>query len=224
MEKEKKPRKNKILRFSDILIIVQCFLSAASGWFAGKNMNEFRNVCIFILVVLFGYFLVLRYAENVVQESKELTYRSFLINELETNNDKKDVIRLMLKNNDEITEYFKLSKKQEKISYGVSIACAVIGVAMLGVAVMTVIFEKGAKETIITIIGGAVTEVVSGVVLWIHEKSASQLNRYYESLHENEKFLSAINLADKLKDKKKEKMYIEIIKAQIDKDEQDKEK
>ena len=53
------------------------------------------------------------------------------------------------------------------------------------------------------------------MVLWIHNKSALQLNYYYDALHENEKFLSAINMADKLSKEKKEEMYIEIIRKQI---------
>ena len=36
-----------------------------------------------------------------------------------------------------------------------------------------------------------------------------------KKIYENEKFLSAINMADKLSKEKKEEMYIEIIRKQI---------
>lgn len=51
-----------------------------------------------------------------------------------------------------------------------------------------------------------------------------QLNFYYNSLHENEKILSAINMVDRLKDDgQKDQMYMEIIKAQINGKEENKE-
>ena len=66
---------------------------------------------------------------------------------------------------------------------------------------------------IIGIVGETITELIAGIVLVIHNKSALQLNYYYDALHENEKFLSAINLVDKLEDTEKTQMYIEVIRA-----------
>lgn len=98
----------------------------------------------------------------------------------------------------------------------ISVGCAIIGVVMLIVSIGVVFLNERIEITIITAISGATTELVSGIVLWIHNKSAMQLNFYYNSLHENEKFLSAIKMVDRIEDKnKKEQMYEEIIKAQI---------
>lgn len=79
------------------------------------------------------------------------------------------------------------------------------------------------EVVVISIVSGAITEAVAGMVLLIHNKSAEQLNYYYKALHENEKFLSAINLADKLGDAEKIEMYMEIIKTQINGKEENKE-
>ena len=62
---------------------------------------------------------------------------------------------------------------------------------------------------------GSISELISGTVFWVHNKSALQLNHYYDALHENEKFLSAVNIADKLSPEKKEEVLIEIIHKQI---------
>ena len=130
--------------------------------------------------------------------------------------EKKDIIALMLNNNDEITEYFTISKKQAKSSYWFSIIAAVIGMFMLAFAAYGAIVVDSVDLTIIGVVGGAFTELVAGVVLWIHNKSAMQLNYYYDALHENERFLAAINMADKLGEEKREKMYVEIIRKQIE--------
>lgn len=169
-------------------------------------------------------FLIKDKKKESIEDSLYNTYLLQLIEDNEDDEKKKDVIEKMLKNNNEIEEYFKISKKQEKFSYGVSMACAIVGAIMLFSSIAAIFFNRGIEITVVTIISGAITELVSGIVLWIHNKSAMQLNFYYNSLHENEKFLSAINMTDRIEDKdKKEQMYEEIIKAQIRVKEENKE-
>lgn len=127
-----------------------------------------------------------------------------------------DILAEMLKNHIEIKEYFKISKKQSKFSFYFSIVSSVVGIVVVIIAASGMVIFKSAGISIIAAVSGAITEIISGIVLWIHNKSALQLNYYYDSLHENEKFLSAVNIADKLSEEKKEEMYIEIIRKQID--------
>lgn len=127
-----------------------------------------------------------------------------------------DIIAQMLDNNDEIKEYFKISKRHAKSSYRFSIISCIVGILMLGLAIYGVVVVNDLEVAIIGTISGAITEVISGTVLWIHNKSALQLNHYYNALHQNERFLSAINMADKLSNEKREEMYIEIIRRQIE--------
>lgn len=125
-----------------------------------------------------------------------------------------DILAEMLKNHIEIKEYFRISKNQSKLSFYFSIVSSVVGIIVIIIAAFGIAAFK--EISIIAALSGAITEIISGIVLWIHNKSALQLNYYYDSLHENEKFLSAINIADKLSEEKKEDMYIEIIRKQID--------
>lgn len=129
---------------------------------------------------------------------------------------KKDILAQMLDNNDEIKEYFKISKKQAKLSFWISVIACAVGMFMLGLAIYGAIVVNDFKIAIIGTISGAITEVISGTVLWVHNKSALQLNHYYDALHQNEKFLSAINMADKLSEARREEMYIEIIRKQTE--------
>lgn len=127
-----------------------------------------------------------------------------------------DILAEMLKNHIEIQEYFKISKIQSKFSFYFSIVSSVVGFIVVIIAASGIVIFKSLGISIIAAVSGALTEIISGIVLWIHNKSALQLNYYYDSLHENEKFLSAVNIADKLSEEKKEDMYIEIIRKQID--------
>lgn len=127
-----------------------------------------------------------------------------------------DILAEMLKNHIEIQEYFQISKNQSKFSFYFSICASVVGIIVVIIAASGIIIFKSLGISIIAAVSGAITEIISGIVLWIHNKSALQLNYYYDSLHENEKFLSALNIADKLSVEKREDMYMEIIRKQID--------
>lgn len=127
-----------------------------------------------------------------------------------------DIFAEMLKNYNETREYFKISKFQSKFSFFVSVFSAIAGFIILAVAIYGIIDNEHLEVSIIAAVSGAITEIASVVVLGIHNKSALQLNYYYDALHENEKLLSAINMADKLNADKREEMYMEIIRKQID--------
>lgn len=169
---------------------------------------------------------------KILQTDSE--YRKFLIKEIEgQENEKnkseleedtdfterkveqKNILMQMLKNNDETTDYFKISKKQAQSSFWFSIIACIIGIIMICLSLYAIFKIEDTQFAIIGIVGGTITELIAGTVLVIHNKSALQLNYYYDALHENEKFLSAINLADKLEDTERTQMYIEVIKAQI---------
>jgi len=50
----------------------------------------------------------------------------------------------------------------------------------------------------ITALSGAIVEFVSASALYIYRKTIEQMNLYYYSLHQNERFLSAVHLAGKM--------------------------
>lgn len=228
--------KKKLAKFFVIILIMVIF-DVFIGWISIGILLEYNetimkmphfpkpNYLILDLVIILAWSFSMNFLFGFLtrvskRESTELSiYNEYLLEQIKSAKDddkKKDVIGLMLKNNNEIEEYFKISKRQEKFSYGISMACAIIGAIILFSSIGAIFFNRGIEITVVTIISGAITELVSGVVLWIHNKSSMQLNFYYNSLHENEKFLSAIKMTDRIEDKdRKEQMYEEIIRAQI---------
>lgn len=190
-----------------------------------KNLYDiianFKNILLVSSTTALIIFICLYCFEVDIEKRDD--YREYLVNELEKNESEKDIITLMIKNSDEIADYFKISKRQARSSFAFSIIACIIGIVMIGLSLYAVFSIKDTEFAIIGVIGGSVTEVIAGTVLVIHNKSALQLNYYYDALHQNEKFLSAINLADKLGKDKKEQIYIEIIRTQIKFDEKIKE-
>lgn len=70
-------------------------------------------------------------------------------------------------------------------------------------------------STIVPAIGAAIVEVIAGTSLFVYKKSLDQLNHYYNSLHNNERFLSIVNIVSKVSLDKQDDMYSDIIKSQI---------
>ena len=134
----------------------------------------------------------------------------------EDNTDENDALRVMLVNMAEIKAYYTLSKTQAKDSFRLAVWMCVLGFVLIVVAVVLPFFMSGKYEvSIITAIGGAIVEVIAGTSLFVYKNSLVQLNHYYESLHENERFLSTVNLVRKLSEDKQDEMYIEIIRSSI---------
>lgn len=220
------------------IIVKVCFclfgfsLAVASVLNTYSNPEEWRKS---VLCVILGALIVFISRDVRLKEQEDSEYREYLVEKLQNEEDsneqslnaqngkgelidrnRKDIIALMLKNNDEITEYFRISKSHAKSSYWFSIISCAIGLVILCISVYMIFVKENLQVAIISIISGSITEIISATVFWVHNKSALQLNHYYDALHENEKFLSAVNIVDKLSDDRKNEMYIEIIRKQID--------
>lgn len=235
---------HKLYRILGIVLMLEATVFA--GVYSLVYNFDYKYYDAVLLCVVFFFFMIdyllLTYISYRIKNDKS-EYRKYLLKKLDSDenkedikekktekdievstamSDEKDIIALMLKNNDEIAEYFKISKGQAKSSYWFSIIACIIGIAMIGLSIYGFLTMKDIQFTIIGIVGGAITELIAGTVLVIHNKSALQLNYYYDALHENEKILSAINLADKLPEDQRIQMYIEIIRSQIEKSISDK--
>lgn len=126
-----------------------------------------------------------------------------------------NILTLMIRNMAEIREYFKISKQNAKRSYLLSLWMAVFGFILFAFAVVMFFFIDTTEPALYAVIGGFVTEFVSVVAMQLHRNSQRQLNHYYQALHENEKFLSSVQLAEKISKNRRDEVYIEIIRCSV---------
>lgn len=201
----------------------------------------FIIIGVFLSALLF--FIVIELVENLfeIRKEKNNPYRKYLVGDLqisasnikkEDSEEKKDakkkgefsndIVGQMLKNYDEIREYFQISKSQSRWSFRLSALACVSGIIILAITVYSVIILKQTDIAVVGVISGAITEVIAGTIFWLHNKSALQLNHYYDALHENEKVLLAINLTNTLSLEERESMCKEIIRTRIYKQKIDK--
>ncbi len=192
-------------------------------------------ICVYVVI---STFISIRFRNLLYRQRYETEYLEYLVKELHTDEPKdkpestndsngtyvtederrkarRFIYASILNAEQEKREFFYVSMQHVRLSYRISIIAALIGLFMVCIAIYGAIVNSK-NMAIIGVTSGAVTEVVAGLVLWIHNKSVMQFNHYYDASHENEKFLSAINMADTLNEQNREEMYIEIIRQQIE--------
>ena len=78
------------------------------------------------------------------------------------------------------------------------------------------VFRLSLQMSIIPAIGGVITELIAGTALVVYRNSLSQLNHYHKALHEDERFLSSVNLLGKFSSvETQDDMLREIIRSEI---------
>lgn len=128
-----------------------------------------------------------------------------------------DALERMLINLEDIKAFYTWSQKQARHSFNLAIWMCVIGLAMIIVAcVLTIVFKMDLLLSLIPAIGGIITEFFAGTALVVYKSSLGQLNHYHKALHEDERFLSSVNLLEKFSTvEAQDEMLREIIRSEI---------
>lgn len=117
-----------------------------------------------------------------------------------------DVFKLLYKNVRESTEYYIISKRQANKSFTLAIISCFLGVVIYICGfVIVAILDK--DITIFTTIAGTVVELIAGLSFWVYNKCIKQLNEYHKRLNSTEKYLTSIQMADKMSENGREEMY-----------------
>lgn len=138
-------------------------------------------------------------------------------NEQETDKKEVDAIGRMMINLEDIKEFYTWSQKQAKAAFYLAMWMCIAGfVLILAAVVLPLIFKIGIQSSIVPALGGVVTELIAGTALIVYKNSLSQLNHYHQALHEDERFLSSVNLVSKFNSPETQDLMLqEIIRSEI---------
>ena len=128
-----------------------------------------------------------------------------------------DALGRMMINLEDIKEFYTWSQKQAKASFILAVAMCIFGfILMIGAVMLPVVFRLSFEMSIIPAIGGVITELIAGTALVVYRNSLSQLNYYHKALHEDERFLSGVNLLGKFSTvEAQDDMLREFIRSEI---------
>lgn len=128
-----------------------------------------------------------------------------------------DALERMMINLEDIKEFYTWSQKQAKASFILAVIMCISGFGLMIVAIpIPIVFRLSFQMSIIPAIGGVITELIAGTALVVYRNSLSQLNHYHKALHEDERFLSSVNLLGKFSSvEAQDDMLREIIRSEI---------
>lgn len=128
-----------------------------------------------------------------------------------------DALGRMMINLEDIKEFYTWSQKQAKASFVLAVVMCIFGlILMIAAIVLLVAFKLNFQMSLIPALGGVITEVIAGTALVVYRSSLSQLNHYHKALHEDERFLSSVNLLGKFSTvEAQDGMLREIIRSEI---------
>ena len=221
-----------------MLFIIMSFQerSFASEYFDNENIFTLSIGLLtvtFSMVALFtSYFSVMkrRWQEDEEEEIEAYSRRlkraivpeeikQYGQNDFKGGDTKKEIDALgrMMINLEDIKEFYTWSQKQAKASFILAVAMCISGfVLMIAAVVLPVVFKLSFEMSIIPAVGGIITELIAGTALVVYRNSLFQLNHYHKALHEDERFLSSVNLLGKFSTvEAQDDMLREIIRSEI---------
>lgn len=178
-------------------------------------------LCLLLIGILPASFLYLIFRPDTTQWDEEQTKLEDSIQQVLSDTAKdslqeQGILNLMLSNTRELRHFYLISRKQARGSFALAIVMCIIGALILLLSIAALLFLENYRETLtIGAIGGVLTEFVAATALFIYRKTLDQFNHYYRSLHENERFLSILNLTARLCPSKQDEVYIRIIDSQL---------
>ncbi|GAB3326690.1 hypothetical protein ACFQT0_13005 [Hymenobacter humi] len=128
----------------------------------------------------------------------------------------KDVLTLMIKNVAELREYYVMNKQQARNAFSAALTISILGFFIFSAGIFSVYYmpEKSAAVPYSTI-GGAIVEIIAGLFFWLYSKAIKQINIFHTSLQSTEKFLTAIQLVEKISPEMRDASYKDIIEKII---------
>ena len=112
----------------------------------------------------------------------------------------------------DIRDYYMISKGQATKSFVLTILMCVLGFILVGIAVCCAIFLEGnLAAALIPAVGSAIVELIAGTTLFVYKRTLTQLNLYYDSQVQDQRFLLALQAAEQLPGEKQAEVRQAII-------------
>lgn len=189
----------------------------------------FMVIMLSILTLTTSYLSIIRRRKHEDDEKEIAAYSERLKNaiviedinkEEQLNSENKNniyAIGRMMINLEDIKEFYTWSQKQAKASFILAVVMCIFGFSLIVIAIILgVMLKLELRMSIIPAISGVVTELIAGTALVVYRHSLLQLNHYHKALHEDERFLSSVNLLGKFSNvRDQDEMLREIIRSEI---------
>jgi hypothetical protein len=112
-----------------------------------------------------------------------------------------------------LTDYYVLALDQAKKSFTWALIAAGVGLAFFTVAVGSILYWNARNAATISVISGAIVEVISGINFYLYSKTSGQLAVFHNSLAGTERYLLANSICERLDGPNKQAARVELVRA-----------
>lgn len=126
----------------------------------------------------------------------------------------KNVIDLMINNVSELREYYVISKRQANRAFSSTLIVCVLGFIVFVSGIIASVLSSQ-DIMLYTTLSGSIIEIISGLFFVLFRNTTAQLNLYHERLGATEKYLTAMQLAEKASPEKRDDFYRYIIEVML---------
>ena len=217
---------------SVIWLIMTVIYIVWSFWqyFVIKNFNiSIVDIAYLSVTVIFlGFAFLTTSARNRIREREEIElYSSRLEQAIVIDNpplngepnpkEEINTLGLMQINLRDIKEFYTWSQKQAVASFVLAVVMCIAGFLLISISIgISFNTQLNSNTTFISAAGGVITELIAGTALVVYRSSMQQLNYFHKALHEDQRFLSSVNLVDKFSSIEiQDNMLREIVRTQM---------
>jgi hypothetical protein len=115
-----------------------------------------------------------------------------------SNADPKDILKIVTSQMKLLNIFYNLGLDQAKRSFLLAIVAAAVGLAFFIAAVAFVLTRPVQDASVISLISGALVEVISAINFYLYNKTSSQLSTFYLSLEKTQRYLLANSICEGL--------------------------
>jgi len=188
------------------------------------NFNSLTMIILMAIAVIGGFAASIIFyhiiAKEIAKENKTIKEETDdMIKDIREQSDY-DVFKLLYKNVKESTGYYVISKRQSAKSFALSLVSCFLGVIIYICGfIIVIVLDK--DVVLLTTVSGTIVELIAGLSFWVYNKCINQLNEYHIRLNAIEKYLTSIQMAERLNEDAKEEMYKWIIQNVLKNDAND---
>lgn len=227
--REKNPRKTifkkKMIINTVIMAVITIIISCLWVLFAPDPLKDLfylflafsaalSAVC--VLIVILSYIPTVLAKVSINDKLVEIEKKRTAIENSIKQGNKDNVQEIIKLNLNQLDEYYTINKSQSKNSYNFSVLTILVGFIII-TATIIMYYTNPEKFTVSLITGaaGLIAEFIGATSLWLYRESTKHVNEFIERLTYLQKVMLAIDLADNLSEKKREKQISKIIEGLI---------
>jgi len=112
-----------------------------------------------------------------------------------------------------LTSYYNAVLAQATMSFRWALIAAGVGLAFFLGAVVLLITVESQSIAMVSVIGGTIVEVISGINFLLYGKTTTQLAHFHERLDRTQRFLLANSICETMGDEAQQKSRSELVKV-----------